>query len=249
MTNDENYKYYNDFKVDVVGDFYAIDDIEIFKDYLKQMQKYNYIPFIVISSGSDCRDIIPICKNYSFIKEIIIFCFNESKHKHFLDEYPGYVKKIFTNIDSVYDYLKSIKEYKDDINRYYINKKFGNIKEHFQQCPVISATEYDKCYFLVHRAYAHFFGNMENKSERPKFQNDNFNKVISALYSQKEENLVEQFKGLLNLDDNNKFIERSIREYTKESKFCYLFNKMLRKFEPGIISYAYYMGPFFIWIK
>ena len=35
MTNDENYKYYNDFKVDVVGYFYAIDNIGIFKDYLK----------------------------------------------------------------------------------------------------------------------------------------------------------------------------------------------------------------------
>ena len=101
MTNDENYRYYNNFKVDVVGGFYAIDDIEIFKEYLEKIKGKN-IPFIVISSGSSGKSIIPICKKYSFIKEVIIFCFNYSKNKHYLNEYPGYVKKVFTNIESVY---------------------------------------------------------------------------------------------------------------------------------------------------
>ena len=242
MRNNENYEYYNNFKVDVVGDFFAIDDIGIFIKYLEQLKEL-HSPFIVISSGSSAKEIIPICKNYSFIKEVIIFCFNDSAHRHYLDEYPGYVKKIFTDIDSVYDYLESIKEYKSDIELDQERKNAGIIKEHFSQCPVISATEYDKCYFLVHRAYAHFFGDIDNKSERPKFQNENFSKVISSLYRQHEENLAEQFKRLLNLYDNNTFIEKSIREYTEESKFCYLFNKMKRKFESGIISYAYYMGP------
>ena len=32
MKNSENYKYYNDFKVDVVGGFLAMDNIEIFSN-------------------------------------------------------------------------------------------------------------------------------------------------------------------------------------------------------------------------
>ena len=60
MTNSENYKYFNDFKVDVVGGFYAMDDINIFRNYLEKIKEKN-IPFIVISSGSAGKDVIPIC--------------------------------------------------------------------------------------------------------------------------------------------------------------------------------------------
>ena len=72
MTNSENYNYFNNFKVDVVGGFYAIDDIDIFRNYLEKIREKN-IPFIVLCSGSAGKDIIPICKKYSFIKEVIIF--------------------------------------------------------------------------------------------------------------------------------------------------------------------------------
>ena len=38
--------------------------------------------------------------------------------------------------------------------------KYDDIQmdKQFLECPVITAEEYDKCYFLVHRAYAYFFG-------------------------------------------------------------------------------------------
>ena len=39
MKNSENYKYYNDFKVDVVGGFLAMDNIEIFSKYLEVIKK------------------------------------------------------------------------------------------------------------------------------------------------------------------------------------------------------------------
>ena len=51
MTNKENYRYYNNFKVDVVGGFHAIDDLEILKKYLETLKGKN-ISFLVISSGS-----------------------------------------------------------------------------------------------------------------------------------------------------------------------------------------------------
>ena len=75
MTNEENYRYFNKFKVDVVGGFYAIDIINIFKKFLQKISE-KHIPFLVISSGSSAKEIIPICMQYPFIKEVIIFCMN-----------------------------------------------------------------------------------------------------------------------------------------------------------------------------
>ena len=93
MTNGENYKYFNNFKVDVVGGFYAMDDVNIFKKLL-QKNSEREIPFLVVSSGSSGKEIIPICKEYPFIKEVIIFCLDYEHNKHYIDEYPGYLKKL-----------------------------------------------------------------------------------------------------------------------------------------------------------
>ena len=72
MTNKENYEYFNKFKVDVVGGFYAMDDVNIFQKFLQKISE-RHIPFLVACSGSSGKVIIPICKQYSFIKEVIIF--------------------------------------------------------------------------------------------------------------------------------------------------------------------------------
>ena len=255
ITNAENYEYFNNFKVDIVGGFYAIDDIKFFKNYLEKIEK-KQIPFIVLCSGSAGKDIIPICKKYSFIKEVIIFCFNYSYNEHYIKEYPGYVKKVLTSIDSVYDYIKTFgEEYKLEIYRYHTKEKYTfseediSMKKQFLQCPVITAEEYDRCYFLVHRAYSHFFGDINDKYEKPKYIEQNHTKVIKCLnklsikYIERDK-LIKQFNGLVNLDNNNRFVEKAIHEYTDESNFCYLLNKMMRNFESGLISLSYYMGPF-----
>ena len=46
------------------------------------------------------------------------------------------------------------------------------------------------------------------------------------------------------LKDQDNFVELAIRKYTGESNFCYLFNRTMRNFDEGLISYAYFMGPF-----
>ena len=255
ITNAENYEYFNNFKVDIVGGFYAIDDINIFKNYLEKIEK-KQIPFIVLCSGSAGKDIIPICKKYSFIKEVIIFCFNYSYNEHYIKEYPGYVKKVLTSIDSVYDYIKTFgTDYISEIHKYHNNEKYTfyeediSMKKQFLQCPVITAEEYDRCYFLVHRAYSHFFGDINDKYEKPKYIEQNHTKVIKCLNkfsikSSERDELIKQFNGLVNLDNNNRFVEKAIHEYTDESNFCYLLNKIMRNFESGLISLSYYMGPF-----
>ena len=253
MLNDENYEYYNDFKVDVIGGFQAIDDLEMLKKYLKVINNKK-IPFIVISSGSSGKDVIPICQKYSFVKEVIIFCGNYDHNKHYLKEYPGYVKKVSTDINDVYKYIKSFgkDQYKEGIKNYLESDHFIfslediQMNKQLEQCPVISAYEYDKCYFLVHRAYAHFFGNMDDTKEVI-FTKSNFNKIkeyinSSDLIKENEKpSLIQKFEKLI---DKKNFAELSIRTYTGESGFCYIFNRSMRNFEPGLMSLAYYMGPF-----
>ena len=88
MRNNNNYKLYNKFKVDVIGGYIGIDDLDMFKRYLEAIEEKN-IPFIVLSSGTSGSDIIPICRNYSFVKEVIIYCKNYEYNLHYIKEYPG----------------------------------------------------------------------------------------------------------------------------------------------------------------
>ena len=46
------------------------------------------------------------------------------------------------------------------------------------------------------------------------------------------------------LKDQDNFVELAIRKYTGENKFYYFFNRTMRNFDEGLISYAYFMGPF-----
>ena len=257
MTNEENYIYFNDFKVDVVGGFHAIEDLSILEKYLEKIKDKD-IPFIVISSGTSGKDVISICKKFSFVKEVIIFCRNYNYNEHYIKENPGYVKKVLTNIEGVYEYIKTFgkDKYKEGVEKYLHKDKYifslDEIKmdKQIQQCPVITSYEYDRCYFLVHKIYSHFFGDINDKYEKSMFKTDNLNKIIDYLNNLNFENkkdrkfMINKFKNLANFENNNKFIEKAIREYTGESNFCYLFNRVMRNFEKGLISFAYYMGPF-----
>jgi len=256
MTNKENYLYFNKFKVDVVGGFHAIDDLNILENYLEKIKEKD-ISFLIISSGTSGKDVISICKKYSFIKEVIIFCKNFNYNEHYINEYPGYVKKVFTKINQVYEYIKTFKkdQSKNEIENSFHEDKYifssDEIKmdNQIQLCPLISSYEYDNYYFLVHKVYSQFFGSINSKNEESMFKTENLDKILNYLNQfkfgeEKEKNqLIEKFKDLVNLK-NNAFVEKSIRYYTGESNFCYLFNRIMRNFEKGLISFAYYMGPF-----
>ena len=255
LKNKEQYKYFSNFQLDVVGGFYAMNRLDIFEECLKEIQKIN-IPFIVISTGSSGKDIISICKNYPFIKEIIIFCGNYEYNKHYIQEYPGYVNKVLTDIDSVYDYIRSFspEKYKKEkeIEEYQKNKHFIFsqkdiiMSKKLESTPVISAYVYDKSLFLIHRVYAYFFGDINDKNEKPQFTYNNYSKMrqfinnLELSYKDKSDLL----NNLEEIKNKNNFVESSIRVYTRESIFCYLFNKMMRNAGKDLLSLVYYMGPF-----
>ncbi len=262
MTNKENYYYYNKFKIDVVGGFHAIDDINILKDYLESISSKD-ISFIVISSGTSGTDVINLCKNYSFIKEIIIFCRNFNYNKHYIKDYPNYVKRVLTSINSVYEYLKKFSGKKLSFNGnekdeiYCFSVEEINMNKQLIQCPVISAKEYDELYFLIHRTYAYFFfDKIESnflsffnpfnlfKKRRSVFNSDYFDKMYRNLnYEHVLFNIYDELEELVNIEDNNTFVEKALRLYTAQSRFVYLINKLMRNFENGLISFAYFMGP------
>lgn len=256
ITNSENYEYLNDFKIDVVGGFHAIDDIDILKNYLEKIKEKN-IPFIVISSGKSANEVIPLCKKYRVIKEVIIFCKNYNYNEHYIKEYPGYVKQVFTCIFLLYEYLKSFGQnnFKDGLEKYKYSSDDIKMDKQIKQCPVITSKEYRCCYFLIHLAYSHFFGDINNINEKPTFDNNNVNKIkecmnkIKDINENEKKNLIEKFIDLTKTKDNNTFVEKCINYYTKEGNFCYLFNRIMRFFESGLISFAYYMGPFLFGIN
>ena len=257
MSTKENYYFFNKFKVDVVGGFHAIDDLNILEDCLEKIQEKD-IPFIVVCSGSSGKEVIPRCKKYSCIKEVIIFCKTLEYNMHYIEEYPDYVKKVLNDRKDLYEYIKTFgaDKYKDGVEKYLHENKYIfasnqiSMDKQLQQCPLISAYEYDNCYFIVHKVYSHFFGDINNKSEEPKFKKENLKKIIEYLNKLDFENDLDRelmiyiFKSLSNTDSNDEFVEESIKEYTGESYFCYLFNRIMRNFEKGLISFAYYMGPF-----
>ena len=254
MAKPYNYKYYNDFKVDVVGGFLAMDDLEMFKKYLKELNKKKDIPFIIISSGSSGKDVIPICKQYIFVIEVIIFCGNYEYNKHYIKDYPGYVNKVSTDINDIYTYIESFgpNKYQKGIENFRNSGQFMFSYEQIQmdnqleQCPVISAYEYDKCYFLIHKAYASFFGDINDRNDNATFTKDNYKKIeglinnSAIIKNMHKSDLLTKFKKLVNAPN---FVELSIRTYTGESNFCYIFNRTMRNFERGLIPLSNYMGP------
>ena len=50
-----------------------------------------------------------------------------------------------------------------------------------KQTPIITASEYDNCYFLVHKAYAHFFGDINKKENISVFTKEKFCKVLESI--------------------------------------------------------------------
>mgnify|MGYP006988886842 CR=1 FL=1 len=216
VSKGENYNYFNHFKVDVVGGFIAIDNLVLLKKYLDAI-KAQHIPFIVISSGSSGKDVIKICKKFSFVKEVIIFCRDYGHNKHYINDYPGYVKKVLTSIKDVYKYLKTFgtdqnQLSKKKLDHFVFTYEEIDMNRQLEQCPVISAYEYDKCYFLIHRAYAHFFGNMKDKKSLPDFDDSSFQKIKEYIENSKliktsdQDPLIEKFKslkGIKNFSPNN----------------------------------------------
>ena len=257
--SNESYDRYKKFKVNVVGGFYASDEIDIFKKYLEEIQKLNEIPpYIVVTIPTNFEDIYNICLKHSFIKEIIIISRYKQKYEDYLYSHKKLLKYIAQDYDNLINYLKKFGDLTSNWNfflKYFYNNRIftsNNIQmdRQLNTCPIITAYEYDELYFIVHRAYAHFFTNesyqKDPKQEKwPKFGDNCYKKIKEFLNDfdiekNEREELLKKFKEL---KDSKNFTEDAIRKYTGEGIFCYLLNRVMRNFEKGLIKLAYYIGP------
>lgn len=92
------------------------------------------------------------------------------------------------------------------------------MESQFQQCPVISGIEYDKCYFVIHKAYSHFFEDINKTNQVPEFNEKNLEKIMYYLIQNgalKEEKnvknlneLIHKFMSFFGIKDNNTFVDK-----------------------------------------
>ena len=119
------------------------------------------------------------------------------------------------------------------------------MEKQIQQCPLITASEYDNCYFLIHRTYSHFFGDINDRNQSANYTLENCFKIITSNYIYlKDLELVDKLNSLTHYSNNDEFVEKAIKKYTEESSFCYLFNRLMRNIGRGLIKFSYFMGPF-----
>lgn len=261
------YNYYKKFKVNVVGIFYASDEIEIFKQYLLTMQKENKVPpFLVVVTPKNFEEIYNISLYYNFIKEIILIDeSNNQYYNNYLRTHNRLLRYIAKNYNDLVGYLKSIGDMTSNYNKFlrFFNRTriftFDEIQmnQQINMTPIITAYEYDELYYMIHRAYAHFFTN-NSSYKNPRFENypsigeNNFKKIYEFLneFGQNENSnkmgvIIEFLKQKIEqLKKTRNMVEDAIKLYTEESCFCYIINKVTRNFDHNLIKLAYFIGPF-----
>ena len=191
-----SYDCYKKFKVNVVGGFYASDDIKIFKRYLEEIKKLKDIPpYVVVTSYPDkFEELYKICLNFDFIKEVIIFTRYKQKYEDYLQTHKKLFKFIAQDYDHLINYLKKLGDLTTNWNKFFhifnsqriFTSDSIQMNRQLNTCPIITAYEYDELYFLVHRAYSNFFTNVSThkdpkQEELPSFGDNCFNKVKEFL--------------------------------------------------------------------
>lgn len=260
-TSLDSYNYYKQFKVNVVGGFFAYDEIEFYKKFLEEIKQLNN-KFIVVTKPNYIEKIFNISKDYSFnIQRIVLLSFQKNRFEKYLKTYASKVEKIAKDINELIEYLKEIGKNTSNFNpilRFFSKKRIFTLKDiemdaQLSICPIITAYEYDQLYFLIHFAYAHFFKN-EKKEKSPKneewptFEEKYYNKIKDFIYmranskdSKDNDKLSEIFKKLKN---SKNFTEDAIKEYASKGVFCNTINYILENFEKELVKLAYFIGPF-----
>ena len=256
----KSYDYYKKFKINVVGGFYASDEIDIFKKYLEEINKLKKVPpYVVVTYEKNFEDIYNACLKYTFIKEIIMID-RFKKSEKYLISHKKLLKHISKGYDDLIDYLKKMGDMTSNWNsvlRLFSSSRIFTSDEiqmnrQLSTCPIISAYEYDQLYYLVHRAYAHFFTNDSGRKDPkyeawPEFKDLNLKKIkefINDLESDTHEIKKQLLEEFIKLNKSRRFTEDAIKAYTGETPFCYSLNRVMRNFEKGLIKLAYYFGPF-----
>ena len=231
--SNENKHLYDAFQLNVVGGLYGLRDVNLFKTLLNRIEEKG-LPYILVTSGSAFRKIYTSAFISKSIQSIIIYCYDKEKYKNLFQNYKK-LELITNNFGEVANCLKEKRFYSYDIKM--SNQIYSN--------PLISFYEYENCYFVFHKALAFFF--QEDYSE-PIFNQEYLDEVINFIEKDKEWDSYTKKKlinGLTEFLDSQNFAEDFIKEYTSEAGFVYSFNKLMRRFESGILYLSFFMGPMY----
>ena len=235
--SDENIALYNRLKLDILGGYFGVRKVDIFKKLLYEIKNdESGSSFILISIGSSFEKIVIICKEFECIKYIIIFCMK-------VDDYGNKyganlkVKLISNNQKEIYNYLIEISNNEPDYNK--------NLKNLINHNLLIYFYEYDNYYFLHHKMLSFFF---KEDFSNLSFGDDYMEKVFNFIDKNidlKKEMKNELKKIIIKLKNSDNFLEEILKFYTSESKYVYLFNKTMRNIEVGMERLSFLIGPMY----
>ena len=232
LKNKENIEYYRYLSVKTVGSYYPFNDFDMIKLFLSKL--YNQIPYchyILITSGSESKQILEEFHKFHFLTDIIIFCFNKNKYLNLLNNQYKKLKLITDDFKELIKFIESIKFSEIDLNLNY----------HLPLTPLITYYVYKKNLFPVHRILAYFF---EEKFQGFSYEYFEISKKFlenSTLEEDVKNKIINIMKKLIDTED---FPEKCIEYYTGED-LCYVFNKALRNFEKYYLEMTYFIGPFY----
>ena len=235
--SNENVDLYNKLKLDILGGFFGVRKVEIFKKLLYEIKMdKSDSSFILISIGSSFEKIVNICDNYDCIKYIIIFCMKVNKYRKKYGENPK-VKLISKDQKKIYDYLIEISNDEPNYNK--------NLKNLINHNLLISFYEYENYYYIHHKMLSFFFKEDYSKLY---FDDDYMEKVFNFINQNTDlkNNEKKKLKQIIeNLKYSNNFLEDILKFYTSESKYVYLFNKTMRNIEVGMERLSFLIGPMY----
>ena len=233
--SDEDVNFNNRLKLEVLGGYFGIRKVNIFKTLLNGIQNLNS-PFTLISIGSSFEKINNLCNESKFIKNIIIYCMDVNKYKNLYDINKK-VKLITADLDDVLDKLKEISNKNHEYDE--------NLKNLMNHNLLISYYEYKNYYYIHHKILSFFF---KKDFSILNFSADYMEKVFNFVDhdTKLDENQKKELKERIEkFKDSKTFLDDMLEFYTSESKYVYLFNKTMRNIEIGMERLSFLIGPMY----
>ena len=231
----ENVDKYNELKLQVSGDFYGVKDINLLIKLLLKSESENS-SFILISTGSSFEKINDFCKKLKSIKYIIIYCMEVEKYKSLFASN----KKVELVSDDINEINKRLEKKSMHLQDYDENKK--NLIDH---TPVISFYEYENYYYIYHKILSFFFKDDFSVLD---FSDGYKEKIFHFIDENTNYNNIEKqrLKNIItNLKNSKNFLKESLRFYTDETNYIYIFNKTMRKIGEGLERLSFLFGPMY----
>ena len=179
---------------------------------------------------------MPFCSQKIYFYDILIFSTNIEKYEYLSNEYSK-IKIIEGNsFDIILNFLKK-KNYE------LAQSNVDSI--HLKSEILITMNEYEDYYYQFHKLLADYYNDNNKIPSLSESDRNNFLNQINSLTDISSKRKKEVKKELDLIKNDNEFIEKIIKAYTKETSLCYSMNKFLRLLNPNdYLNIKAYSGIF-----